>query len=263
MSHHNSTAAASPTSDYFGSNPKECTVEMTPFDPSVEKFKSWNLSDIAPNIAAFLETQRHCIEEAARENGLNCLWFGEGIDTVELASLIAVNSCMPRALLLFLPPEFEPHLHDLLSKRPEIWNIAQIDLNSSATYATWSTQVQGRLFQFRLNAYMMNDVRKGSEQGPFQAFDCQYVPMVVLAGNTVVAGGFLEDDEHMVDVQACDAMASHRREMIYSEAEIRHAIARSEQVGNHPFRSPLWNQCNEPGDTSMTIEIPLAKKRSK
>lgn len=108
----------------------------------------------------------------------------------------------------------------------------------------------------------MNDVPGACTQLPFQATDSQYVPMVVLAGNTLVASGFLEDDEFMTDVQACNGIASHTREMIHSEEKIHHAILRSERIGNHPYCSPIWNQCNEPGDTSLIVELPLEKKSS-
>ena len=66
------------------------------------------------------------------------LAMGATVNTKKLAELLVVGHCSARSLVVFLPPEFETHIAEMVSRKPEVCNSPTTDLLHNQTYLVFS-----------------------------------------------------------------------------------------------------------------------------
>jgi len=141
-----------------------------------------------------------------------------------------------QTLILFLPPEFEEVLEDLVNTGPEVLNHPDSDLRDNRTYFSWACTLGGE--DARTNVWVANGALPYAmfDSVNFQTESWGWVPVIAMAGNSVAVGGFAVDLDFVSGLQAaCMSAQSTMPEEIYSADELTAAKEEASFVGLKPW----------------------------
>ena len=182
------------------------------------------------------------------------LAMGATVNTKKLAELLVVGHCSARSLVVFLPPEFETHIAEMVSRKPEVCNSPTTDLLHNQTYLVFSAghgDTASSLWIFDTQIY--RDV--GSCAG-LDGED-EFFAVILVSGNSVAIGGFVCDQDYADQCQCCSMSAqSYVR---YSDEELAEAALEKKRVGNWPTGYQLHYR----NDIAIDLTAPVYRRRSK
>ncbi len=151
-----------------------------------------------------------------------------------------------KVLTMLLPNEYEATLEEVVLQVPDIFNLTSTDLQHNGTYLCWEVGSVAERKSIMLTDCALRtliDGRGGEE----------IVPVIMIAGATVVVGGFLVDDFFLGNAQAAAISSgpNWRPLRVYSDDELEVAADEAKRLGNFPWREFLFRlpdglQCFEP-----------------
>lgn len=161
---------------------------------------------------------------------------------------IAALSLRGRILALRLPDFLESAVEELFATKPGIMNIPLLDLSSSETIAYWCMQSrEGTKYIVHLPVGML--MHAGTDYGESVVLGT-CVNIAVSAGNTVVSGKIILDEEDIFDAQAasmCSTSYIERTEEDWAEAWAVTAAAGSPT----PWYNSIWE--NDEGQLELGL----------
>jgi hypothetical protein len=199
------------------------------------------------------------------------LAIGATVKTKKLAELLVVGHCSTKSLVVFLPPEYEMHINEMVARPPEVWNIATTDLLHNQTYLVFRAgcgDAASSLLVLHDEIYRQENLERVVATGPKQVPSFQgccggedaedeFFAVILVSGNSVAIGGFVCDQQYAEQCQCC-AMSAQSH-VYYSDVELTAAAAEKKRVGNWPtaFQLHYWN------DTAIDLTAPVYRRRSK
>lgn len=161
---------------------------------------------------------------------------------------IAALSLRRRILLLRLPDFLESAVEEIFTTKLEILNIPLLDLSSSETIAYWCMQSgEGTKYIVHLPVGMLMHAGTDYDESVVLG-TC--VNIAVSAGNTVVSGKIILDEEDIFDAQAasmCSTSYIERTEEDWAEAWAVTAAAGSPT----PWYNSIWE--NDEGQLELGL----------
>ena len=180
------------------------------------------------------------------------LAMGATVDTKKLAALLVADHCSPRSLVVYLPPELEPFIGEMVSRRPEVCNSPTTDLLDNQTYLVLGTsQGAGSLWIIHDEIYR-DDGRCAGEDG-----EDEFFAVILVSGNSVSIGGFVCDQDYADQCQCCSMSAQSY--VPYTDEELAEAAIEKNRVGNWPtaYQLHYWR------DAAIDLTTPVHSRRSK
>lgn len=142
---------------------------------------------------------------------------------------------MGHALVLNLPGAFEPCLAGLVQQKPKLFNLDSLNRMSSETLYGWHCILpDGRPFCLMVpdNTLQNSDLLR-IHNADYTEDRVVFVPVVMVAGNSVASGGFWYDADDELEGQGAAMSSNNYRPYRLWDAATREASARqAEQVGS-------------------------------
>jgi hypothetical protein len=158
----------------------------------------------------------------------------------------------PLTLVLYLPSYFGwPVVGKMAAQSPYCRNAPLLDLQCTTTYLTWDVQIPGEAQPTMVQVAVLSGIQGALNAAHrYPTHNWGWMPIVIVADNTVAVGGFVVDALMMDGLQAASMSAqSHCPEELYSKEEIRQAGERAAKDGTSPWVNDRW-----PGEQYWTIE---------
>ena len=182
------------------------------------------------------------------------------VDTAYLRSLlenhweamdIRADDVAPDTLVLYLPPAFNWAAREMAKQSPEVFNSPQLDLRDNATYLGWNARIaaenQITTVQVEQLSGMVDAVNHAYR---YPTHEWGWMPVVIVAGDTVAVGGFVVDEVLLGGLQGASmSTQSCMPEEIYSSEELRIASERAAKHGLKPWVKNRWQ-----GDGGWRLE---------
>lgn len=182
------------------------------------------------------------------------------VDTAYLKSLlenhwetmdIRADDVAPDTLVLYLPPAFNWAARGMAKQSPEVFNSPQLDLRDNATYLGWNARLaaenQSTTVQVEQLSGMVDAVNQAYR---YPTHEWGWMPVVIVAGDTVAIGGFVVDEELLGGLQGANmSTQSCMQEEIYSAEELQIASELAVKHGLKPWVNDRWHD-----DGGWTLE---------
>jgi hypothetical protein len=174
-------------------------------------------------------------------------------DTAELKGLlehhwkvheIDASDVGEKTLVLCLPAIFNWAVREMAVQSPEVFNRPQLDLRNNQTYSGWAAILAG---ESEVTVVQVPDCGEMSV-ALTSAYRCEthewgWMPVVMVAGDTVAVGGFVVDKMFLCGLQAASmSTTSCRPEEVYSDEELAAASGLAEIHGLKPWVSERWRE---------------------
>ncbi len=162
--------------------------------------------------------------------------------TCVLADAKSILPLMPKetqhgnALVMFLPPDLEPSIKDTAEQGSQVMNAITTDLQQYFTYHSWLFCSGGNAVSVLLtDAYVspLFDRILGLSDESFLEPIGGFVPVIMVAGNTVAIGGYAVTSLYLKDVQDC--LSEANQNWHYSKEMLKVAALKAERIGNKPW----------------------------
>ena len=145
-------------------------------------------------------------------------------------------------LLLFVVPEtFAPQLEHLAVQTPDILNHPTVDLLANDTLYAWRAEgADGEHLSWCVHQRDMERVRHHRCTGHA---DADWIPVVFVAGERVVCGGFWSTDSFSGGAQGAEAGSgvNYRPHRLYDDAELGAAAEQARALGTtRPWEDNYW-----------------------
>ena len=182
------------------------------------------------------------------------LAMGATVNTKKLAELLVVGHCSARSLVVFLPPEFETHIAEMVSRKPEVCNSTTTDLLHNQTYLVFRAgqgDIASSLWIF--DTQIHRDVcRCAGVDG-----EDEFFAVILVSGNSVAIGGFVCDQDYVDQCQCCSMSAQSY--VPSSDEKLAEAALEKKRVGNWPtaYQLHYWR------DAAIDLTAPVYRRRSK
>jgi hypothetical protein len=151
-----------------------------------------------------------------------------------------------KALTMLLPNECEATMEVAVLQEPLVFNLPSTDLLHNGTYAFWEvgSAPECKNVVLPYGALRTLIVGRGDEE---------LVPVIMVAGTTVLVGAFQVTETLLGDAQAAEISSgpNWRPLRAYGDDELEAASVEAKRVGNFPWRESLFElpfglQCFEP-----------------
>lgn len=151
-----------------------------------------------------------------------------------------------KALTMLLPNECEVTMEVAVSQEPLVFNLVSTDLQHNGTYALWEvgSALESKCVMLTSGALRTLIVGRGDEE---------LLPVIMVAGTTVVVGAFQVTETFLGDVQAAEISSgpNWRPSRAYGDDELEAASVEAKRLGNFPWRTSRFElfsglQCFEP-----------------
>lgn len=187
------------------------------------------------------------LEEAKRSNG-KPICGAVLCARSELQGLLQTTSGGPQALVMMLPPEFEPVLNLLVMQEPEIFNYPTVDLQENRTYLGYSIILPRQsavteiwMSERALCGPLCECLRTGPS-GKVMSWPAEIrFPVIMMAGNSLAVGGFEVNEYFLACAQAASMSArSSMPEELYPDEQLRIGAELATMVGPAPWKQGYW-----------------------
>lgn len=170
-------------------------------------------------------------------------WNAHGIDARDVG---------PRTLFFYLPSNFNLWaILGMATQPPETFNRPQLDLRNNTTYLGWSARIgsEAGVTVVQVPAgWETSDALSAAFRSTTHEWG--WMPVVMVAGDTVAVGGFVVEEELELGLQAAIMSAqSVLPEEVYSEEELAAAAEQAELNGLKPWIIDRWRE-----DGQLTLE---------
>lgn len=157
------------------------------------------------------------------------LSMGATVDTKKLSDLLVAEHCSAKSLVVYLPPELEPFIAEMVSHQPRVMNCATTDLLHNQTYLSFSAG-EG---EFVASLWILDEevYRDSGRCGGANGED-EFFAVVLVAGNSVAIGGYACDQDYADQCQCCSM--SSQSFVPYSQEQLAQAALEEAKVGNWP-----------------------------
>ncbi len=145
-------------------------------------------------------------------------------------------------LLLFVVPEaFAPQLEQLAIQTPEVFNYPSIDLLACDTLFEWrATAADGQRLSWCLHRVALDYVLINRHVSPL---DTAWIPVVFVAGERLVCGGFWCTDDFLGGAQgaAIGTGENYNPTRLFDDAELDAAAEKARALGaTRPWQDRYW-----------------------
>ena len=173
------------------------------------------------------------VEETSRLNDLVAMHLqGAGIEAADTTN---------QSLLLYLPALYSEAALGMLAGGPGVFNATKLNLRSNASYIGWSAKLAGETqpTTVRLPDFFLNKVDLCSLT--YDEKEWLWMPVVVVAGDYVVVGGFLIENFFLGDLLGANTSASSTLpEEVYCACELQLAGEQASIHGLEPWLFTRW-----------------------
>jgi len=160
----------------------------------------------------------------------------------------------PHLLLFVVPEDFAPQLERLAVQTPDIFNHPTVDLLANDTLFAWRAEgADGKRLSWCVHHQTMEYVRR--HRCTDQA-DADWIPVVFVAGEHVVCGGFWSTDSFRYGGQGAEigSGVNYRPHRLYDDAELDAAAEQARALGTtRPWEDNYWPWVN--GEHFMMLTV--------
>jgi len=220
-------------------------------------------TELTSRTLAIEEIRSDIIEECADNESLSVA-FGAVVDTKDLGDLLDLNEHKSHALMLYFDDAFEPYLFDLIQSGPDAINATTIDKLENDSVYRWRLEMKnGIKASFWAHSPVFYELTKGYHMNSDE--DCRsippthWVPIVFVAGNTVVVGGFWCDDLWEISGSSAGngAGINYRPYRLWPDEEINRGTEKAKLTGNRPWENHWWLE-----ESGLAIAPPIFDLRT-
>jgi len=165
----------------------------------------------------------------AKWAGTRCVLTGSGF----FDSLLPREWHGKKVLTIILPKELSAILNEGVEQEPFFFNQTSTDLQINRTYAAWELGSGTR----SVSVVVCDSALLTLINGRYE----EIVPVMMVAGDTVVVGGFLVSDIFRGNFQAAGSSSGQnwRPVRVYSDNELELAAIKAKRIGNFPWRESV------------------------
>lgn len=211
-----------------------------------------------------IDAEQYCVGASVHPEAISIR-----LSMAELLTLLPCADLDSEGLLMLLPAQFENHIAGLALSIPDIENHLTTDLMGSTTYACWK-HVSGECMEVQIPMPVVSNILDIRDFNPFNFEDADdhqteniddraylFVPIIIVAGNAVAAGGF-PVSMNLLSLAQCSEFASgnYRPYRVFSEEELNAAASKADgEEEIEPWRLRSWQ--GEQGRRSVIEPMPL------
>lgn len=158
---------------------------------------------------------------------LSAYWGAQGINE---------KSASQNTIFIYLPGEFEPIISNLVLQQPGAFVQPDIDLMNQWVYFGWSCELDDSSLPCEL--WVEEGILHSAISDYFTIYEVRrdWMPVVMVAGESVAIGGFAVDDNIAFDAQAASmSTQSLKPQEIYSNDELVSAARHAKKIGLSPW----------------------------
>ena len=196
-------------------------------EPRIDKRLDERLKEYAEAGKTVLQYTGFLVETESYKDFLRPYWGMQGINE---------KAASRDTIFMYLPDEFEPIISELVMQQPGPFAYPDVDLMMGNVYFGWYCEHDDSSLPRGLWVYdgilheAINDYFKRDEVRR------DWVPVIMVSGDSVAIGGFAVDDDIAFGAQAASmSLQSLMPEEIYSDDELRAASLLAKEVGLAPW----------------------------